>query len=137
MQIPALLLPVVCVCSFVAIYLDVSPTARGVLAAVGLGLFVTAVTCLRMALEVDADGLAVRHLLGWRRIAWSQVERVEIASGIKGSESIRVVGRDGALIDVPPALVQPTFPTGRPRAQAQLRGTLAEIQSRRPGWFRP
>jgi len=135
-QIPALLLLVVCGCSFVAIYLDVPPTARGILGAVALGLFALVVACLRMGLEADESGVAVRRLLKWRWIGWSRIERVEIAQGIRGSESIRVVARDGELLDVPPTLLQPTLPTTRPRAQAQLRGVLAEIQARHPDSFR-
>ena len=134
--VPALLVLVVCVCAFIAIYLDVPPTARGILGAVAVGVFGLAIACLRMYLEVDDEGVAVRYLLRERWATWPQIERIEIASGIRGSESIRVVLRDGALIDVPPALLQPTAPTSRPRALARLRGTLAEIEARRPDAFR-
>ncbi|MBT0773850.1 PH domain-containing protein [Kineosporia sp. J2-2] len=135
-QLSAFLVLVVCVCAFVAIYLDVSPVARGILGVVAAGLFAVAMGCLRMYLEVDDEGVAVRYLLRERWATWPQIERVEIASGIKGSESIRVVLKGGDLIDVPPALLQPTAPTSRPRALARLRGTLAEIEARRPDAFR-
>ncbi|GLY26707.1 PH domain-containing protein [Kineosporia sp. NBRC 101731] len=135
-QLPALLLLAVCVVAFVALYLDVSPTARGILGAVAVGLFALAVGCLRMYLEVDDEGVAVRYLLRERWATWSEIERIEIASGIRGSESIRVVLKSGVLIDVPPPLLQPTAPTSRPRALARLRGTLSEIEARRPDAFR-
>jgi hypothetical protein len=135
-QLPALLVLAVCVCAFIALYLDVPPTARGILGAIAVGLFATAVGCLRMYLEVDDEGVAVRYLLREQWATWPQIERIEIASGIRGSESIRVVRKDGGLIDVPPALLQPTAPTSRPKALARLRGTLAEIESRRPDAFR-
>lgn len=63
---------------------------------VAAGLFAVAMGCLRMYLEVDEEGVAVRYLLRERWATWAQIERVEIASGIKGSESIRVVLKDGA-----------------------------------------
>ncbi len=135
-QLPALLVLGTCICAFVALYLDVAPTARGILGAVAAGLFATAIGCLRMYLEVDDEGVAVRYLLREQWVTWPQIERIEIASGIRGSESIRVVRKDGRLIDVPPALLQPTAPTSRPKALARLRGTLAEIEARRPDAFR-
>lgn len=135
-QLVALVLLVVCACAFVAIYLDVPPTARGILGVVAAGLFAVAIGCLRMYLEVDDEGVAVRYLRRERWATWPEIDRIEIASGIKGSESIRVVLKDGSLIDVPPALLQPTAPTSRPRALARLRGTLNEIEARRPGTFR-
>lgn len=135
-QLPAFLVLVVCVCAFIAIYLDVPPTARGILGAIAVGLFATAAGCLRMYLEVDDEGVAVRYLLREQWATWPQIERIEIASGIRGSESIRVIRKDGGLIDVPPALLQPTAPTSRPKALARLRGTLAEIEARRPDAFR-
>ncbi|GAB6900159.1 PH domain-containing protein [Kineosporia succinea] len=135
-QLPALALLGVCVCAFVAIYLDVPPTARGILGAFAVGLFAVAVGCWRMYLEVDDEGVAVRYLLREKWAPWPEIERIEIASGIRGSESIRVVRADGSLIDVPPALLQPTAPTTRPRALARLRGVLSEIEARRPDAFR-
>lgn len=132
----ALVMLVVCACSFVAIYLDVPPTARGILGVIAAGLFAVALGCLRMYLEVDEEGVAVRYLLRERWATWDQIDRIEIASGIKGSESVRVTLKDGSLIDVPPPLVQPTAPTSRPRALARLRGTLREIEARRPDAFR-
>nr|WP_269329882.1 PH domain-containing protein [Kineosporia babensis] len=89
-----------------------------------------------MYLEVDDEGVAVRYLLRERWAPWPQIDRIEIASGIKGSESIRVVLKDGSLIDVPPALLQPTAPTSRPKALARLKGTLGEIEARRPDTYR-
>ncbi len=136
-QLVALVMLAVCACAFVAIYLDVPPTARGILGVVAVGLFAVAMGCLRMYLEVDDEGVAVRYLLRERWAPWPQIDRVEIASGIKGSESIRVVLKDGSHIDVPPPLVQPTAPTSRPRALARLKGTLGEIEARRPDTFRP
>jgi hypothetical protein len=90
-----------------------------------------AVLALRMYLGVDADGVVVRYLRRPVWLPWSQIARVEVAPGVRGSDTVRLVRHDGSYVDVPPSLLQPSVPTSRPRALAQLNSVARQIEARR------
>ena len=127
----ALLILVACPCLAANIYAHPSLPVRLVTLAIGVGALVLAAVSWRMYLVVDDEGVAVR---GWGReqwLPWERIERAEVVSGVRGSDTIRFVRQDGSSVDVPPSLLQPSRPTGRPAARRRLQDTLRQIESRR------
>ena len=59
------------------------------------------------------------------------------AAGAHRPDLVRFVRRDGTYADVPPSLLQPVKPTGRPAARRMLRDVLHRIEARRGGPGRP
>jgi hypothetical protein len=127
----ALLILVVCACAALNIYFDPSSTVAAATIVLGLVCLVLAAAGLRMFLYVDEEGAAVRHLGRASWLPWSEVERVEIASGVRGADTIRFVRHGGSYVDVPPSLLQPARPMSKPRALGRLKGILGEIQARK------
>ena len=129
----ALLILVACPCAAVNLYAHPSAPFRGITIAIGLSALVLAVVTYRMYLVVDDEGVALRYLRSERWLPWEQIDRVEIVTGVRGSETIRFVRRDGSHVDVPPSLLQPSRPTARPAARRRLRDILRRIDDRRVG----
>ncbi|HEY0165419.1 MAG TPA: hypothetical protein VGB75_00120 [Jatrophihabitans sp.] len=130
---PALLMLLVCGAAAWNIYGHPSETARALtlgLGALALGL---AVLALRMYLGVDSDGAVVRYLGRPVWLPWAEVARVEVVSGVRGSDTVRFVRHDGSHVDVPPSLLQPSTPMSRPRAAARLNGIGNQIEAHRRG----
>ena len=127
----ALLILLACPCAAVNIYAHPSTAVRTVTLVLGAAALVTAFATVRMYLVVDGEGVALRYLGRGQWLPWSQIDRVEIAGGVRGSETIRFVRRDGTYADVPPSLLQPVKPTGRPAARRMLRDILRRIEARR------
>jgi hypothetical protein len=98
---------------------------------IALGALVLAAVSYRMYLVVDDEGVAVRRFRREIWLPWTTIERAELVSGVRGSDTIRFVRRDGSHVDVPPSLLQPSRPTGRPAARRRLADTLRQIESRR------
>ena len=128
---PALLMLVVCAVAALNIYGHPSQTVRVVTLALGALALALAVFALRMYLRVDAEGVVVRYLLRPSWLAWSEIARVEVVSGVRGSDTVRLVRHDGSYVDVPPSLLQPGRPTSKPRALAQLTSIGNQIEARR------
>jgi hypothetical protein len=128
---PALLMLVVCAIAAWNIYGHPSETARALTLVLGAAVLAAAVLALRMYLEVDEDGVVVRYLRRPVWLPWSQVARVEVASGVRGSDTVRLVRQDGSYVDVPPSLLQPSAPMSKPRASARLNGIANLIEARR------
>jgi hypothetical protein len=84
-----------------------------------------------MYLVADDDGIAVRHILRASWLPWSEIDRIEVVSGVRGSNTVRLSRRDGTYVDVPPSLLQPSRPTSKPRALAQLNSVSNQIEARR------
>jgi hypothetical protein len=129
----ALLILVACPCAAVNLYAHPSPPFRGITIAIGLTALVLAVVTYRMYLVVDDEGVALRHLRGDHWLPWAQIDRAEIVTGVRGSETIRFVRRDGSYVDAPPSLLQPSRPTARPAARRRLQDILRQIEQRRVG----
>jgi len=127
----ALLILLACPCAAVNIYAHPSTAVRTVTLVLGAAALVTAFATVRMYLVVDGEGVALRYLGREQWLPWSQIDRAEIAGGVRGSETIRFVRRDGTYADVPPSLLQPVKPTGRPAARRMLRDILRRIEARR------
>jgi hypothetical protein len=127
----ALLILVACPCAAVNLYAHPSPPFRGITIAIGLSALVLAVVTYRMYLVVDDEGVALRYLGREQWLPWGQIDRVEIVTGVRGSETIRFVRRDGSYLDAPPSLLQPTRPTARPAARRRLQEILQRIEARR------
>jgi len=133
----ALLMLVVCASAAFVLYGHPSDTARYLALAAGIAALVLAVFALRMYLVVDAEGIEVRYLGRPVWLPWPQIARVEVVSGVRGSDTVRVVRHDGSYVDVPPSLLQPAVPTSKPRASARLNSIGNQIQARRTGQSRP
>ena len=127
----ALLILLACPCAAVNIYAHPSSTVRAVTLIIGAAALVTAFASLRMYLVVDDEGVALRYLTRAQWLPWSEIDRVEIVAGVRGSETIRFVRSDGTFVDTPPSLLQPTKPTGRPAARRMLQDILHRIEARR------
>lgn len=128
---PALLMLLVCAVAALNIYGHPSQTVRIVTLAIGVLALGLAVAALRMYLVVDDEGVAVRYLLRAVWLPWDEIGRVEVVSDVRGADSIRLVRRDGTFVDVAPSLLQPSRPTSKPRALAQLTSIGNQIEARR------
>lgn len=128
---PALLLLLVCGAAALNIYGHPSQTVRIVTLALGVLALGMAVAALRMYLLIDDEGVLVRYLLRPAWLPWSEIARVEVVSDVRGADSIRLVRQDGSYVDVPPSLLQPSRPTSKPRALAQLTSIGNQIETRR------
>jgi hypothetical protein len=129
--VAALLILLACPCAAVNLYAHPSGTVRVVTLVLGAAFLVTAYAVVRFYLVVDDDGAGVRDLVHTHWLPWSEVDRVEVASRVRGSDTIRFVRRDGGHVDVPPSLVQPVKPTGRPAARRMLEDLRRQIEARR------
>jgi hypothetical protein len=127
---PAFLLVTVCASAALNIYGHPSGQVRFVTLALGAAALVIAVAWLRMYLFVDDEGIEVRQI--WRELwlPWSAIERIEVVSAL-GGMTVRLSRHDGTQVDVPPSLLQPSKPTSKPRALAQLNGVVRELEERR------
>jgi hypothetical protein len=128
---PALLMLVVCGAAALNIYGHPSETVRILTLALGVLALGLAVAALRMYLQVDDEGVLVRYLLRPSWLPWPEIARVEVVSGVRGADTLRVVRHDGSYVDIPPSLLQPGRPTSKPRAFAQLTSIGNEIEARR------
>jgi hypothetical protein len=128
---PALLMLVVCAAAALVLYGHPSDTTRYLALMAGTVALLLAVFALRMYLIVDDEGIEVRYL--WRPawLPWSEIARVEVVSGVRGSDTVRVVRHDGTYVEVPPSLLQPSVPTSKPRALARLQSVGNQIEARR------
>ena len=127
----ATLILVAVVCLVPVLYFHPSSAVRGVLAAIALAALVVAGVTRWMYLLVDDEGVAVRHLGRERWLPWPEIDRVEIVSGVRGSDTIRFSRVDGTSVDAPPSLLQPSRPMGKPAARRRLQEILRQIESRR------
>lgn len=127
----ALLLLFVSGAAALNIYGNPSDPVRTVTLAFGAVALGLAVLALRMYLVVDDEGVAVRHVLRQNWIPWSEVARVEVVSDVRGAATVRFIRGDGTYVDVPPSLLQPSRPTSKPRALAQLNAISNQIEARR------
>jgi hypothetical protein len=127
----ALLILVAIPCLAANIYLHPSSPARLITLLIGIGALVLAVVSYRMYLVVDDDGVAVRYLGREQWLPWAEVSDIELVSGVRGSDTLRFNRTGGTYVDVPPSLLQPSRPTGRPAARRRLEGILRQVQDRR------
>jgi len=129
----ALLILLAAGCLGADIYLHLSAALLAITLAVGLGALAMAAASQRMHLVVDDEGVAVRYLGREQWAPWPEVTAVEVVTGVRGSETIRVSRTGGTYIDVPPSLLQPSRPTPRPAARRRLEEIRRQIEDRRPG----
>jgi hypothetical protein len=127
----ALLILVAIPCLAANIYFHPSSPARLITLLIGIGALVLAVVSYRMYLVVDDEGVAVRYLGREQWLPWAEVSDIELVSGVRGSETLRFSRIGGTYVDVPPSLLQPSRPTGRPAARRRLEGVLRQVQDRR------
>jgi hypothetical protein len=127
----ALLMLLVCAAAALNIYGHPSETVRVLTLALGALALGLAVLALRMYLGVDSDGVVVRYLRRPAWLSWSEIARVEVVSGVRGSDTVRFVRHDGSYVDVPPSLLQPATPMSKPRAAARLNSICNQIEARR------
>jgi hypothetical protein len=129
----ALLILIVSPCAAINIYWHPSAAVRAVTIVIGVVALVMAIASFRMYLHVDDEGIAVRYLRREQWLPWSEIARMEIVSGVRGSDTIRIHRTDGSHVDVPPSLLQPSRPTAKHVARRMLEDILTQIEGRRPG----
>ena len=129
----AVLMLAVCGLAALNVYRHPPGAARVFTIALALACLGAAVASLRMFLVADADGVRVRFLLRTNRLPWSEVDRIDVVTGVRGAHTVRFGLRDGPPVDVPPSLLQPGRPTRAPVAMAQLRGLVRELEALRAG----
>jgi hypothetical protein len=105
----ALLILVACPCAAVNLYAHPTTLVRVVTIAIGVTALAYAYASRRMYLVVDDDGVGLRYLRNARWLPWSDIDRVEIVSGVRGSDTIR------------------------PTARRMLKDTLRQIEGRQSG----
>jgi hypothetical protein len=115
----------------VNVYLHPSVPLRVVTLAFGLGALFAAFSGWRMYLVVDDEGIAVRRLRNEVWLPWASVSGLEVVSGVRGSDTIRIHPTRGVDVDVPPSLLQPNRPTSRINARRRLTDTVKQIEDRR------
>jgi hypothetical protein len=115
----------------VNVYFSPSIPLRLVTLAFGLAALFAAYAGWRMYLVVDDEGIAVRRLGGETWLPWNRVAGLELVSGVRGSDTIRIHVVRGDDVDVPPSLLQPNRPTARIAARRRLQDTLHQIEDRR------
>ncbi|HEY0531010.1 MAG TPA: PH domain-containing protein [Actinoplanes sp.] len=129
----AALILVAVVCFVPALYFHPSAAIRGVLILIALAALALAALSRWMYVVVDDEGVAVRYLGRERWLPWPEIARVEVVSGVRGSDTIRFSRADGTSVDAPPSLLQPSRPMGKPAARRRLEEVLRQIESRRTG----
>jgi hypothetical protein len=127
----ALLILLACPCLAANIYLHLSGPVRLVTLLIGLGALVLAAATWRMYVVADDEGVAVRYLGREQWLPWSEVDRVEVVSGVRGADTIRFTRTDGTYVNAPPSLLQPSRPTGRPAARRRLQDIQRQFEARR------
>lgn len=127
----AALILVAVVCLVPALYFHPSSAVRAVLVAVALASLALAAVSRWMYVVVDDEGVAVRYLGRERWLPWPEIARVEVVSGVRGSDTIRFGRADGSSVDAPPSLLQPSRPMGKPAARRRLEEIRRQIESRR------
>jgi len=128
---PAALFLVVCGCAALNIYAHPASGVRGLTIVLGVACLAAGLTAMRMYLVADQDGVYLRFIRSEVSLPWSQIQRVEAVSGVRGASTVRFVRHDGTYVDVPPSLLQPATPTSRPRAMAQLNGVVHRLEELR------
>jgi hypothetical protein len=129
-QTTALIL-VAAVCLVPVLYFHPSSAVRGVLVAIAVAALALAGITRWIYLVVDDEGAAVRFLGRERWLPWPEIARIEIVSGVRGSDTIRFYRVDGTSVDAPPSLLQPSRPMSKPAARRRLEDVLRQIESRR------
>lgn len=114
------------------VYGHPSVPVRVLTLAFGLAALFAAYAGWRMYLVVDDEGIAVRRLGGEVWIPWAGVAGLEVVSGVRGSDTIRIHRTGADDVNVPPSLLQPNRPTSRIAAHRRLRDTVKQIEDRRP-----
>jgi hypothetical protein len=118
-------------CLAANIYFHPSGPVRLVTLLIGLGALVLAAVTWRMYLVADDEGVAIRYLGREQWLPWAEIARVELVTGVRGSDTIRFSRTDGRYVDAPPSLLQPSRPTGRPAARRRLQDIQRQLERRR------
>jgi len=130
-QLTAVLLLVTTGCAAINLYTHPSAALRALTIALGVASLCCALAYLRMFLVADDEGVGVRFIGRERWFDWSEVEGIEVVTGVRGSATVRLRGPGGATVDVPPSLLQPVRPTRRPVAMRQLEAVARQLEARR------
>lgn len=130
-QQTALLLLVTTGCAALNLYTHPSGALRALTIALGVASLCCAIAYLRMYLVADDEGVGVRFVGREQWLEWSDVDGIEVVTGVRGSATVRLRRRDGSTVDVPPSLLQPVRPTRRPVALRQLEAVARQLEARR------
>ena len=113
------------------IYWHPSGQIRAITLVLALAALGWAIVGVRMYLVADSEGIAVRFIGRQSWLPWSEIDRIEVVSGVRGAHTVRFSRRDGTYVDVPPSLLQPSKPTKKPVAVARLKVIVAQLEQRR------
>jgi hypothetical protein len=125
--VAALLILLACPCVAANLYAHPSGSVRVITLGLAVLLLGAAYAVVRFHLVVDDEGAGVRDLVRTHWLPWSEIDRVEVASRVRGSDTIRFVRHDGTHVDVPPSLLQPVKPITRPVANRRLQDLRRQI----------
>lgn len=128
----ALLILLACPCAALNLYGHPSGALRLLTLVAGAAALGAAVVAARMYLVVDGEGIAVRFLHREQWLPWSSVAHIGVVPGVRGAETVRVSRADRTYVDVPPSLLQPSRPVGKPVARALLRDAVRRMEALRP-----
>jgi hypothetical protein len=128
----AVLILLACPCAAVNLYGHPSAAVRLVTLAAGAASLLAALVSRRMYLVVDEEGIAVRFVRREQWLPWSSVAQIEVVSGVRGSDTVRVTRADRTYVDVPPSLLQPSRPVKKPVARALLGDAVRRMEALRP-----
>jgi hypothetical protein len=128
----ALLILLACPCATLNVYGHPPPALRLLTLVAGTVALGVAAVAARMYLVVDGEGIAVRFLRREQWLPWSSVAHIGVVSGVRGAETVRVSRADRTYVDVPPSLLQPSRPVGKPVARALLRDAVRRMEALRP-----
>jgi hypothetical protein len=126
--ISAIAFLVACACAAGDLYGHPGLQPRIAMIVVGLIAVYVGVATVRMALVVDREGIAVRSLLASSWIPWPEVQAIDLVT-VRGSETIRIIRVNDSYIDVPASLLQPVWPTTKPRAMMRRQAFVAQINA--------
>jgi hypothetical protein len=127
----AVLFLLVAACAAANIYAHPPGSTRAVTILIGVVGLVMAVSGMRMYLVVDGEGVAVRYVGNEQWLPWPEVERIDVASGVRGADTLRFVRHNGSYVNVPPALLQPSAPTSKLSARRRLQDLAHQFENLR------
>ena len=87
-----------------------------------------AVCAIRYLLVADDEGVWVRDLLQERHVPWTELRKVEVTQGRRGSMTLRIYRQDDTYVDVPAPLLLPSLPTKVAKARARIQVVAGQLE---------
>jgi hypothetical protein len=126
---PAILMLFVCAIAVLNVYGHPSAAIRVLTLLLAAGLIGIVIANLRTYMVADDEGVAIRFLGREQWLPWDEISRIEVVSGVRGSNTVRLTRSDGLHVNVPPSLLQPTRPTNVVAAHALLKEVVRDLET--------